>query len=88
MIVIGLFCLLQEKKLSDTVDGQKGMIGSIDPDCEVGDIVNQAYENARFLCDQVCATTLYPYWSPIESLSLSSFLSFKSLVNGDLCQVP
>ena len=68
MIVIGLFCLLQEKKLSDTVDGQKGMIGSIDPDCEVGDIVNQAYENARFLCDQVCATTLYPYWSPIESL--------------------
>ena len=84
MIVIRLFCLLQEKKLSDTVDGQKGMIGSIDPDCEVGDIVNQAYENARFLCDQVCAPTL----SPIESLSLSSFLSFKSLVNGDLSQVP
>jgi hypothetical protein len=48
-----MFVSFQEKKLSDTVDGQRGMIGSIDPDCEVGDIVHQAYDNARFLCDQV-----------------------------------
>lgn len=45
-----------EKKLAESSDGQKGMIGSIDPECEVGDIVNQAYENARFLCDQYYMT--------------------------------
>ena len=31
----------------------KLMIGSLDPDCEVGDVVQQAYDNARFLCEQV-----------------------------------
>jgi hypothetical protein len=39
--LIGRLLFLQEKKVSDTVDGQRGMIGSIDPDCEVGDIVYQ-----------------------------------------------
>nr|CAD7581850.1 unnamed protein product [Timema californicum] len=27
-------------------------IGSIDPQCDVMDVVQDAYENARFLCDQ------------------------------------
>jgi hypothetical protein len=34
----------------------KEMIGSLDPDCEVGDVVQQAYDNSRFLCEQVCFT--------------------------------
>jgi hypothetical protein len=29
------------------------MIGTLDPDCEIGNVVQQAYDNAKFLCEQV-----------------------------------
>lgn len=41
------------KKLVSSPDGRsKLMIGSLDPDCEVGEIVLQAYDNAKCLCEQ------------------------------------
>ena len=44
----------QRTHLIETEQGEpRLMVGSLDPDCEVGDVVQQAYDNARFLCEQV-----------------------------------
>ena len=46
--------LFQRIQVIETEHGQpRLMVGSLDPDCEVGDVVQQAYDNARFLCEQV-----------------------------------
>lgn len=38
----------------ETEEGSsKTMIGTLDPDCEVGHVIQQAYDNAKFLCEQV-----------------------------------
>ena len=48
------FLTFQRNYLVETEEGSsKTMIGTLDPDCEVGTVVQQAYDNAKFLCEQV-----------------------------------
>jgi len=50
IISCSFFWYPKREKLKSTDDGKtKVMIGSLDPDCEVGEIVLEAYENARYL---------------------------------------
>ena len=53
----GIFMPLLTFQPNYTVETEEGssktMIGSLDPDCEVGGVVQQAYDNAKFLCEQV-----------------------------------
>ena len=48
-----LFDLALQNK-ARKVDGREGvsMVGTIDPSCQVTPVVEQAYESARFLCEQ------------------------------------
>ncbi|XP_063228794.1 pyruvate dehydrogenase (acetyl-transferring) kinase, mitochondrial isoform X2 [Bacillus rossius redtenbacheri] len=48
-MLINQHTLLFGKKISNS---NSRHIGSIDPQCDVLDVVQDAYENARFLCDQ------------------------------------
>eukprot|EP00914_Ancora_sagittata_P000094 GHVO01000497.1.p1 GENE.GHVO01000497.1~~GHVO01000497.1.p1 ORF type:complete len:452 (+),score=51.26 GHVO01000497.1:151-1506(+) len=45
-------CLLFAKNIKPGSGSQHGHVGAIDPECDVLSVAQDAYENARFLCDQ------------------------------------
>lgn len=51
-MLIHQHCLLFAKNIKPGSGSQTGHVGAIDPECDVLAVAQDAYENARFLCDQ------------------------------------
>ncbi|ELU03522.1 hypothetical protein CAPTEDRAFT_19207 [Capitella teleta] len=51
-MLIHQHCLLFAKNINPGSGSQHGHVGAIDPECDVMTVAQDAYENARFLCDQ------------------------------------